>query len=148
MPTCTARLLWCSIPNLDSPRQPPGSANPVPWRLGRRLLGLTAAVMLACCGPASVEPDQFKQVVRVEKIYGACVEEMLRNTCNVTNDKAPSASTAPPASVFVAGAGQVDAASYQRLRDAGDAMCELVRKSCTETWSGAACRTSRSLWAK
>ena len=104
--------------------------------------------MLACCGPASVEPDQLKQVVRVEKIYGACVEEMLRNTCNVTNDKTPNASTAPPQSVFVAGTGQVDAASYQRLRDAGDAMCELVRKSCTETWSGASCRTSRSLWTK
>jgi len=109
------------------------------------LLGLVSALVLVCCGQATVEPDQ---VARVEQVYAACVEEMLRSTCKVSNDSTPSAASSPPAPVFVAGAGQVDSASYQRLRDAGDAMCTLVRQSCSKDWSGSACLTSRTLWAK
>ncbi len=72
---------------------------------------------------------------------------MLRSTCKVSNDGSPSAASAPPAAVFVAGVGQVDSRSYQSLRDAGDAMCTLVREACTKSWSGSACQTSRTLWA-
>jgi len=115
-------------------------------RAGRRLLGSASALALVCCGQATtVEPDQ---AARVEQVYAACVEEMLRSTCKVSNDSMPSAASSAPAAVFVAGVGQVDSASYQSLRDAGDAMCSLVRKSCTEAWSGSACLTSRTLWAK
>jgi len=109
------------------------------------LLGSAAALTLVCCGQTTTEPDQS---ARVEQVYTACVAEMLRSTCKVTNDGTPRAASSPLASVFIAGVGQVDAASYQSLRDAGDAMCMLVRQSCTKAWSGSACKTSRSLWAK
>ena len=114
-------------------------------RIGRRLSGLASALALVCCGQASVEPEQS---ARVGQVHAACVEEMLRSTCKVSNDSSSRAALAPPASVFVAGVGQIDAASYQSLRAAGDAMCDLVRQSCTAAWSGSACQTSRSLWAK
>lgn len=111
----------------------------------RRLSALASALVLVCCGQTTIETEQ---IARVEQVYAACVEEMLRSTCKVANDSTSRAAPAPIAAVFVAGAGQVDSASYQSLRAAGDAMCELVRRSCTNAWSGSACQTSRSLWAK
>ena len=140
MPTCTARLLWCCIRSLDIPWPSPSATAPQRTRTGRRLLGCASAFALVCCGQATLDPEVG---ARVEQVYAACVEEMLRSTCRVSNDNKPSA-----APVFVAGVGQIDSASYRSLRDAGDAMCILVRESCTKAWSGPACRTSRSLWVK
>jgi hypothetical protein len=109
-------------------------------RIGASLMWIVLAVALASCdrGP---KPNA-SQSAQIEQVYGACVQEMLRSTCRVKT------AAAPASSVFVAGVGQIDAASYQSLRAAGDAMCSLMRDGCTKDWSGSACRTARSLWGK
>jgi hypothetical protein len=112
-------------------------------RIGQSMVWIVLAGALASCdsGPET----SAGQRAQIEQVYGACVQEMLRSTCRVANDKTAAA---PASSVFVAGVGQIDAASYQSLRAAGDAMCSLMRDGCTKDWSGSACRTARSLWAK
>lgn len=59
-----------------------------------------------------------------------------------------SVAQAPPGSVvFVAGFGPVDAATYNDLRAAGDAMCSQLASRCRTDWDGPACRTGRALYA-
>jgi hypothetical protein len=48
--------------------------------------------------------------------------------------------------VFVAGAGEVDAAAYARLLSQGDAMCAEVAQACEQDWTGSACRMARALY--
>jgi hypothetical protein len=80
---------------------------------------------------------------QVTAVYDACVQEMVRSTCRVLNDK----SEVPPSEVvFVAGVGQVDAKAYQALREAGEGMCAQVQTACGQAWEGASCRTARALW--
>jgi hypothetical protein len=119
---------------------------PLTRRIGLSLMWIAAGAALASCdrGPTP-GANPSAQSAQIEQVYGACVQEMLRSTCRVANDKTAAA---PASSVFVAGVGQIDAASYQSLRAAGDAMCSLMRDGCTKDWSGSACRTARSLWAK
>ena len=111
--------------------------------IGRRLLALPLVALMVGVGPSPAAP-LTAPAKELEAVYGACVQAMLRSTCRVANDKSTAAPTAK--TVFVAGVGQVDAASYQKLRAAGEAMCTDVRKACSANWSSAACRTGRSLW--
>lgn len=104
-----------------------------------------AALLGACSREVPIEPAA--NATQVQQVVDACSQEMLRNTCGVMNDKSSNAAPAA-SSVFVAGVGQIDAAAYQSLREAGDAMCGQVRRSCTENWGGSACRTARSLWTR
>lgn len=114
-----------------------------PWT-GRRFCVVAAAVLLLACG-RSAGTDTNATAMRTQQVFEACSQDMLRSTCRFSNDK--SSNTTPAASsVFVAGVGQVDAVAYKSLREAGDAMCGQVRRSCTENWAGPACRTARSLW--
>jgi hypothetical protein len=114
-----------------------------------RLTTLCALSATALFGGCSRETptEPAANAAQVQQVFDACSQEMLRNTCRVTNDKSSSAAPAA-SSVFVAGVGQIDAAAYQSLREAGDAMCGQVRRSCTEHWGGSACRTARSLWTR
>ena len=115
-------------------------------RPGATLCALSVAALLGACSPD--EPSEpTANAAQVQQVFDACSQEMLRNTCRVTNDKSSSAAPAA-SSVFVAGVGQIDAAAYQSLRAAGDAMCGQVRQSCTENWVGSPCRTARSLWTR
>ena len=111
--------------------------------IGRQRLVLPLVALLVGTGPSPAAP-LAAPVRELEAVYGACVQAMLRSTCRVSNDKSTAAPTAK--TVFVAGVGQVDAASYQKLRAAGEAMCTDVRKACSANWSSATCRTGRSLW--
>ena len=141
MPTCCVKPLWCCIQNRDP------SLSQVLGRLGPLKVALIATITtlaLASCIRGPVETAG--SVMQVRQLYSACVEEMLRSTCKVSNDTSSAAAPAA-SSVFVAGVGQIDAASYQTLRAAGDAMCGQVRKACAANWSDAACRTARSLWS-
>ena len=108
------------------------------------LVGAITVLALTSCSRGTTETAGLG--TQIEQVYSACTDEMLRSTCKVANDTSSAAAPAA-ASVFVAGVGQIDAASYQSLRAAGDAMCGQVRSACTAAWSGAACRTARSLWS-
>ncbi len=98
-------------------------------------------VLFAACSPAP--PAAGGSAEQVGAVYGSCVQEMLRSTCRVLNDKSDV-----PASdvIFVAGVGRVDAASYRALREAGEGMCAQVQAACGSQWDGAPCRTARALW--
>ena len=145
MMTCSDSIPWCSIRNLDVQPVLDGSAGTVRWHLARLFAGVTVVAAFASCGQRDTGLAQLD--TQIKQVYFACVQEMLQSTCKVSNDASPDGQSAP-ARVFVAGTGQIDAVSYQRLRAAGDAMCSVVRTSCTKDWSGPGCRTARSLWAR
>ncbi len=104
--------------------------------------GLLAAT-LAGCGPAG-EPSAT--VAQVDGLVARCAEAMARDVCTARADTRGAADAAASGPVFVAGSGAVDPQAYGEIRAAGDAMCQLVRRRCTEDWRSSACRTARSLW--
>jgi hypothetical protein len=101
---------------------------------------LLSWLLVACSEQPAAAGGSAEQV---EAVHGGCVQEMLRSTCRVLNDKSDV-----PASevVLIAGVGRVDAASYRALREAGEGMCAQVHTACSSRWDGAPCRTARALW--
>jgi len=97
--------------------------------------------MLLACGKAPEKPAPH--LAELERMHAACVEAMLRSTCQVMTGP-EAASTAEV--VFVAGVGPVDAKAYRELRASGDAMCAVVLNACKADWASAQCRTARGLW--
>lgn len=110
-----------------------------------RWLAIAAAAATLSCGGRAPADDPGAHADEIRRVVEACSQEMLRSTCRVANDRSAGATPAA-SSVFVAGVGPIDAAAYRGLREAGDAMCGHVARSCSAQWSGAACRTARSLW--
>ena len=97
---------------------------------------------MAACGQRVAAPAGG-DAGHVTAIFDACVQAMLRSTCQVVNDK----SDIPPSEVvLIAGVGRVDARSYRALREAGEGMCAQVQTHCGADWEGASCRTARALW--
>ena len=100
--------------------------------------------MLGACGERdSAAGAAQRREAAIEALAAACVESMVRNTCQVVAGSTPASSAS---AVFVAGVGAVDAQSYRALRESGDAMCATVRQSCGVDWDAPACRTARALW--
>ena len=79
----------------------------------------------------------------LERVVAACVEAMVRSTCQVM---AGSSASSTASVIFVAGVGPVDAAAYRKLRESGEGMCEVVRAACKADWDSAQCKASRALW--
>ncbi len=102
------------------------------------------AAALSACSPVAGRPSPSEQV---DALVARCAEAMAREVCVAQRDEVqasrPAASAAP---VFVAGTGIVDSQAYGEIRDAGQAMCSLVKARCGSDWQGSACRTARSLW--
>jgi hypothetical protein len=107
------------------------------------LLFAASFAFVSACGPAQSPKAAGGSADQVGAVHGGCVQEMLRSTCRVLNDKSDV-----PASevVLIAGVGRVDAASYRALREAGEGMCAQVQTACAGQWDGAPCRTARALW--
>lgn len=113
----------------------------------RSLTVLMAAVLLGIgCAPATSDRGLVAAVDsgQLDTLHASCMDAMIKSTCRVSSGGAPSSD--PEGAVFVAGVGQVDAASYRQLRESGDAMCTLMKQSCAENWTGVRCQTARSLW--
>jgi type IV secretory pathway VirB2 component (pilin) len=113
------------------------------------IVGCVATLMVLAAGATYLATRQANVSASVaprselERIEAACVEAMLRSTCQVmTGPPASSTSTV----VFVAGVGPVDAKAYRELRDSGEAMCGVLRKACVQDWNGTQCRTARGLY--
>lgn len=104
---------------------------------------MTRASGLPWSGP-SPEPAQLNMLVT------QCQQDMLSQSCSVMQRTPAEPTVARPAEdrVFVAGLGAVDGEVLAQLRDAGQAMCTLLRQRCEQDWSGAACRTARTLYGK
>lgn len=68
---------------------------------------------------------------------------MVKDTCRVMNTPAQAQSSAR---LFIAGVGEVDAASFAALRGYGDAMCAEVGVQCAADWEGRSCRIARALY--
>ena len=109
------------------------------WRLVASALTV-AALCTACSeGHSKAQPREAE----IARVANACVEAMLRSTCQVMSG--PMAAQAASV-VFVAGVGPVDATAYRELRASGEAMCAVVRDACRKEWDGAQCKTARGLW--
>jgi hypothetical protein len=105
---------------------------------------LALALLAGGCGQRGAgEREAQRRQAAIDELTAACVEAMVRNTCQVVNGNAPGTTAS---AVFVAGVGAVDAQSYRALRESGDAMCASVRQSCGADWDAPACRTARALW--
>lgn len=144
-----------SLPAAATPRRHAARARVEPlatvssrlWRSPAAVMAMLAAC-LGGCERREPAPPPVAAVApaEVEVIFQNCVTAMVQSTCRVVNDKSgpppPEAQT-----VFVAGVGPVDAAAYNAIRAAGDAMCSTVKTACLQAWDGAQCRTARGLWA-
>ena len=97
----------------------------------------------APAGSAAADTARKGDPTPTERVVAACVEAMVRSTCQVMAGSSTSSSASV---IFVAGVGPVDATAYRRLRESGEGMCEVVRSACKSDWEGAQCKASRALW--
>jgi hypothetical protein len=124
---------------------------------GLASLGPSLAMALACAasaagvwaqGPWSVQalPDAVAEplAASTQSLFARCTRAMLEGRCRVMDRS--SGFSEPSHRVFIAGAGEVDAAVYQQLRTQGDAMCGDVQRECEQAWDGTACRIARALY--
>lgn len=103
------------------------------------------AFLATCLAIAGDAPPTARGSPFVTQLYDRCVQDMVRSTCMAL----PGRSGAPAArqgAVFVAGVGAVDAAAYWEIRQAGEAMCGIVRRACERDAASAQCRTAQALW--
>lgn len=135
MPTCITGTALRSI------RSPERQAGP------RLAASAALAVMLTLAGcqrqPAAPTAEE---AARTEGLYAACMDAMVRSTCVATGSSG-SGPSAAASTVFIAGVGSVDAQSYREIREAGDAMCRMVRNSCIADPSSPQCSTASALWS-
>lgn len=113
---------------------------PPALRLLPALAGLAACLAIAGDAAPPSRPHPL-----ASQLYERCVQDMVRNTCLAL----PGRGTSPAArqgAVFVAGVGAVDAAAYWEIRQAGEAMCAVVRRACERDAASAPCRTAQALW--
>ncbi|WP_157360006.1 hypothetical protein [Caldimonas brevitalea] len=99
-----------------------------------------AFVVAGCSAQPSGSAASPEGLARVEQ---ACVDAMVKSRCSVM--AGPSAAEGA-STVFIAGVGAVDVQAYRALRASGEAMCEVVRRSCEQDWNGQQCVTARHLW--
>jgi hypothetical protein len=86
---------------------------------------------------------------QLDTLHARCVADMVAQTCRVMSSTTASSATrsvAPDTVVFVAGTGPVDAALFAELQSAGDAMCQTVRRHCTQDWLGKHCSAARAIY--
>lgn len=108
----------------------------------RAAAALALALLLQACIERAPRGVARRQAA-IDELTAACVEAMVRSTCQVMAGNTPGLAAS---TVFVAGVGPVDASAYRALRASGDAMCAAVRQSCAVDWEAPACRTARALW--
>lgn len=115
-----------------------------------------AAVVLIVWLAAIISNSRAKVVAlapavsQLDALHAACIREMIASTCKVMGTAAstsPMQMAKPGELVFVAGVGAISAVDYQQMYEAGDAMCAVVKKACTEDWQSNRCKTARRLLA-
>ena len=158
-------------PSASNPERSSGAANRAAWlarqkswRKGsaRPLVVLLVAGVAASAAAlwmtdgfngAGLQPSgPAKLSGAAQALFARCTRAMLQRTCGVMRGagQEPGALVRPApdaqARVFVAGAGEVDAAVYARLLSQGDAMCAEVAQACEQAWTGSSCRIARALY--
>lgn len=111
------------------------------------------AVLTAAWALHPGRPVQARQHLahqsQLETLHARCVADMVAQTCRVmtsTTATPATRSVAPDTVVFVAGTGPVDAALFAELQSTGDAMCQTVRRHCTQDWLGKRCSAARAIY--
>jgi hypothetical protein len=88
--------------------------------------------------------DRSARLAPALALQARCNNAMVQGTCRAMQGS--TSTVAASARVFVAGAGEVDAAVYEQLRRQGDAMCGEVQRVCDQGWDSTACRIARALY--
>ena len=112
------------------------------WAGGVLLVALwLVAVALWLPRPRQSGPD-----ADVAALSQRCISEMLRGTCGAMRASAPDASPQSLQRVFIAGLGEVDAVSFEALRQSGDDMCAKVSRDCRTAWNSSVCVIAKALF--
>src|SRR5436190_100476 len=90
------------------------------------LLAAACAIFLFAARAVPAAAPAGLRSAELDRMEAACVQAMVRNTCQVMTTAAPL----PGQTIFVAGLGPVDGAVYRQLRASGEAMCRTVRSAC------------------
>ena len=122
------------------------------YAVGFAVLALAAAMVLTHMQrlksqpkPGALATAPFSQL---ENLHALCVKDMIASTCKVMGTAVSTDAQTPvkPGSlVFIAGVGAISALDYQQMYAAGDAMCSVVRKACSDDWQSSRCQTARKL---
>ena len=129
-----------------------GRAKAVLLAVGLALIFISAALLLGNLQRFKTQPSPVTANVaplsELENLHALCVKDMIASTCKVMGTAVSTDAQAPvkPGSlVFIAGVGAISAVDYQQMYEAGDAMCSVVRKACSDDWQSSRCQTARKL---
>lgn len=89
--------------------------------------------------------DIFVRTTASEKIYKSCLQSMKNKTCFIMLGPESELLGSADGKILIAGAGQVDAKIYRRIRD-NPQMCEDIKVNCEENLNSAICRLADSLY--
>lgn len=82
----------------------------------------------------------------IKSLAARCQTAMIKDVCGVMTASKPSGNQSGAERLFIAGVGEVDAAVFNRLREAGDKMCGEVETECVANWVGSSCKIARALY--
>ena len=122
------------------------------YLVGLVIVAVAAAMMFEHMGRLTSQPKPGASAVaplsQLENLHALCVKDMIASTCKVMGTAAstdPQTPLKPGSLVFIAGVGAISAVDYQQMYEAGDAMCSVVRKACSDDWQSSRCQTARKL---
>lgn len=99
---------------------------------------------------APAQPPQLSSAAGalsdIKSLAARCQTAMIKDVCGIMTSSKPASNQANAARLFIAGVGEVDAAVFNRLREAGDKMCGEVEVECMANWAGPSCKIARAMY--
>lgn len=99
---------------------------------------------------APAQPPQLSSAVGalsdIKSLAARCQTAMIKDVCGIMTSSKPASNQANAARLFIAGVGEVDAAVFNRLREAGDKMCGEVEVECMANWASPGCKIARAMY--
>ena len=81
----------------------------------------------------------------IKSLAARCQTAMIKDVCGIMTGSKPG-SERNTERLFIAGVGEVDAAAFNRLREAGDKMCGEVETDCTANWASPGCKIAQAIY--
>ena len=99
---------------------------------------------------APAQPPQLSSATGalsdIKSLAARCQTAMIKDVCGIMTSSKPASNQANAERLFIAGVGEVDAAVFNRLREAGDKMCGEVEVECMANWASPGCKIARAMY--
>ena len=99
---------------------------------------------------APAQPPQLSSAAGalsdIQSLAARCQTAMIKDVCGIMTSTKPGSNERNTERLFIAGVGEVDAAVFNRLREAGDKMCGEVEVECMADWASPGCKIARAMY--